>query len=440
MNCEAIFASHGFSDESFLIESPALSIYVARFFEMLFFSMEGKLNRFWQEGWHFHDFRDEGFVDSVQALREIDEQLLFDSFKVNGLEAQFVEQLSPVIGKYFCDDNPYRLDYSFDGIRGTEFSVGTIVYVFNVTTDSIDIGGYAGKKLVLLPCEFVVLNLGLVSSCFELNTEDCLTVCIHSDLDGIEYFGTSSPFANQLPLPVRSSPPTLFNEPVNFERWAEQGFCVTSLNCKLADSLRDELVSETFQKVDPQLTGDKKYAARYISKHSLYKPREIREVYRSLLSSVRDELAPILCGKPNPHGDNVSLFSAPRGHYMEAHSDCADASPVIVIIYLRDELWVAGDGGEVDLSQVELVDSCVVKNDRVEPTRLIPQHGAVVILNNTSPKFQHRVEKVMSDSKRYSIILNFGMLTNPDWNVEFEERSGEYIEESITLSDPTDRK
>lgn len=404
---------------------------------MFEFKLCRSVERLFSRGSCFHDFRDDGFVESVEAMRSVGDELLFGSFSGNGIEERLIGELSPLLNRYFCDDNAYRIEYSFDGIRGSVFSVGTIAYLINTTSEVVEVGEFSNSKITLLPSELVILNLGLAGVPFDLDSEGILSAVIHSEIDGLNYFDKTAPKAVQKVLPFPVDAANVFLDDLNFDDWVNNGFTMAKCAPLVSDALRDLLVQETFQKVDPQHSGDKKYAARYISKHSLFKPLVHKPEFAAFRDSLRSLFRPVLEAKPNPYGDNISLFSAPKAHFMEAHSDCADASPVIVIVYLRDEPWEETDGGLVSVIRAKIDGSKVVRDERFSPVSMAPEHGSVIVLNNTSPKFQHQVSEVLSDRKRYSIIFNLSMLTNPQWDVDFEERAGEYIQESMTLSDPT---
>lgn len=146
----------------------------------------------------------------------------------------------------------------------------------------------------------------------------------------------------------------------------------------------------------------------------------LRKCFRELLSN-----------KPNPNGDNISIYKAPVGHYMQAHSDCADSSPLIAMIYLRDEDWDESNGGCVVIREA-VFDSCggrVVDSSKSE-VRVAPKHGTVVFLNNTTPCYTHEVERVLS-GVRYSYIFNLSMLTNPSWSKDFDDTDGSVYMNSL---------
>ncbi|MBU2896103.1 hypothetical protein [Vibrio hepatarius] len=356
----------------------------------------------------------------------------------------FIPEYSPVseyAKYYFNEDNPAKTDFSITSPLGDKVSVGAIYFLFNTSTIEVNALSLVGKD-IYVPCGKVLfVNIGLIGLNVDFTNNDSnglLQGVIHSELDGLSFFEN-----NNRPLKVtnRYCSSTSKNSGLgefDFEKFCLKGYSESRVSSEIVDSLLSLVKGEHFLGVEQsELDSYKGYSKRFISKHSMYRPTKIKDSYIKLVRTLKESFKQTLDSYPNPKGDNLSVFFAPRSHYMDLHADCSDGSPIISMIYLSDDEFLDCDGGQVSLNTVlPNPVSGSMEKDTCEAV-FNPSHGLIVHINNSNIRFAHQVHEVLSDKFRYSVIVNLSMLTNPDWDYEFNEVAGKFEEGVVVLGEPS---
>ena len=355
------------------------------------------------------------------------------------LSLDFKESLlSTFLDFYYNSDNPAITEFAFETPSSDLISVGTIYFAVNYTDKDVLVADYEGDKVTLKPFELCLMNLGLAGIGFDLKITSLLQGVIHSSLDEINYFQGGEPLSQDSIRDIETVQPNIFENTINFNTWVDLGFAVNSVKPEYADHLRSLVKKEHYKSVEQnQLDEYCGYADRFISKHSFFKPRAIKAQYQDLLDEVNQLATPILINKPNPNGDNLSVFAATKGHFMDSHADCADGSPLITIVYLSDDEFGEGDGGDISSARVDICPETKRLVERaVKDAKAPPKHGFAIHVNNSDIRFVHEVHEILSEKFRYSIIMNSSMLTNPNWEKDFEEIEGHFETDTSKLDKP----
>ncbi|MEP8041724.1 hypothetical protein ABJY94_19020 [Vibrio parahaemolyticus] len=356
----------------------------------------------------------------------------------------FIPEYSPAaeyIKYYFNEDNPAKTDFSTTSPLGDMVSVGAIYFLFNTSATEVNALSFGGKDICLPSGQVLFVNIGLIGLNVDFtnnNSNGLLQGVIHSQLDGLLFFEN-----NHKPLKVKNgyySSTSNVSElgEFDYEKFCLKGYSESRVSSEVADSLLSLVKSEHFLGVEQsELDSYKGYSKRFISKHSMYRPTKIKESYTQLVRTLKESFKQLLEVYPNPKGDNLSVFFAPRGHYMDLHADCSDGSPIISMIYLSDDEFLDCDGGQVSLNTV-LPNHANGSMDKDACEAVFsPSHGLIVHINNSNIRFAHQVHEVLSDKFRYSVIVNLSMLTNPDWDYDFDEVAGKFEEGVVVLGEPS---
>lgn len=98
---------------------------------------------------------------------------------------------------------------------------------------------------------------------------------------------------------------------------------------------------------------------------------------------------------------------------MVWHSDCNDASYIGVLTYLTGDTFTEADGGYLGIGDCALNDENQVRKDTVQIVdKIVPNHGVVVFINNLDTTHLHRVERLLSDKERITLLCHFGFAEN----------------------------
>lgn len=370
------------------------------------------------------DENDVGYFYDILTL--MDRKTLTDHLITSQNFSHDCDALKHYTNLFYNRDNKPVIEYSLSTPKSDKISVGTIFFAINHTEEDVRIGMYHDIEMILPPNRMIFLNLGLSGISFELDETSLLQGVIHSSIDEIDYFSGDKTLRQGKMTNQTPKEGSMLVDVFDAGNWVHNGFAVNHISKQDADALLELVKQEHFQSV-AQVDIDLPigYSDRFISKHSMYKPQEIKPQFQKLLNDINELACEILENKTNPAGHNLSVFSATTGHYMDLHTDCADGSPLISILYLNDNEFEDEDGG-----QISSVFTKFNELGSIEATEMLvktpPKHGLIVQANNSNPHFAHEVHKILSDKFRYSIIINSAMLTNPKWHVEFEEKAGFY--------------
>lgn len=98
---------------------------------------------------------------------------------------------------------------------------------------------------------------------------------------------------------------------------------------------------------------------------------------------------------------------------MVWHSDCNDASYITCCTYLTKDEFSVSDGGYLGIGDCKLNEENQVQNSTVQlKERILPNHGVVVFVNNLDTTHLHRVERMLTDKERITLLCHFGYAEN----------------------------
>ncbi|MCY9865117.1 hypothetical protein OTK49_21595 [Vibrio coralliirubri] len=395
----------------------------------------GISNIFAQNGYAVVGFHHDGLSELLDATNAMGAELAQPIF--SALVDFDSSPIAAFLSYYYNEDNQKVVAFMSSSPNLNKVSVGSVYFCFNSTEQYLPFASLNGETITVAPNNVLFVNIGLVGIGFDiLQTNGLLQGVIHSSIDTLSYSPVESCAASLPRIDIELHSDVLKGH-FDIKTFMEHGYATSTISKELADQLLTSVKAEHFISVEQNALDEYcDYSKRYISKHSMFKPTQIKHPFSVMLGEINQFLKPLMERYPNPKGDNVSVFAASKGHFMDLHADNADGSPIICIIYLADEIFTPEDGGQISSSR------CFMNEDTHKLERqnldamVSPNHGIVAYVNNSSAKFGHEVHEILSEKYRYSIIHNFAMLTNPDWNHEFDERSGEFEENTLALEEP----
>jgi hypothetical protein len=101
------------------------------------------------------------------------------------------------------------------------------------------------------------------------------------------------------------------------------------------------------------------------------------------------------------------------GQSLGYHHDLSDSTQINCIGYLGDADFSEGDGGYLEIAECD-VDGYGLPIEGTIKTvyKVMPNHGTVVVMDNTNPRLLHRVEPLKSPKLRITLSCQFGYLSN----------------------------
>jgi len=93
---------------------------------------------------------------------------------------------------------------------------------------------------------------------------------------------------------------------------------------------------------------------------------------------------------------SVIVNNFPKGHGMNWHSDTVDTAFVQMLIYLSKDYFDKDDGGYLQIGD----------------SFILPNHATMVIMNNISPTMLHRVEPLITEKERLTVVFRYGYMNN----------------------------
>lgn len=101
------------------------------------------------------------------------------------------------------------------------------------------------------------------------------------------------------------------------------------------------------------------------------------------------------------------------GQSLGYHHDLSDSTMLNCIGYLGDSDYTEADGGYLEIAECDVDDSGLPLPETIRSLRrVLPNHGTVVVMDNTNPRLLHRVEPLKSPKKRFTLSCQFGYLRN----------------------------
>lgn len=101
------------------------------------------------------------------------------------------------------------------------------------------------------------------------------------------------------------------------------------------------------------------------------------------------------------------------GQSLGFHHDLSDSTILNCIGYLGDSNYTEEDGGYLEIAECDVDSSGLPLPETVKPIRkIMPNHGTIVVMDNTNPRILHRVEPLRANKRRFTLSCQFGYLRN----------------------------
>lgn len=204
----------------------------------------------------------------------------------------------------------------------------------------------------------------------------------------------------------------MFKDTINVSQLFEQGHLVTELdefnaNRLLALVKKDNFIFEPHPPAG-EAYKEKGFANRYTAHwdiEGLGVPRGYQRFAKEL-SQFFDPLMKDFLGGKSCDNVYVGVHKITEGYWMDWHQDISSKAPILVLCYLSEDDITAEDEGFIQVGKRTWND---LHADPVLETtgEVIGSHGKVLILDNVSPLFEHRVLPFKAPDKcRYLVSFN----------------------------------
>ena len=125
-------------------------------------------------------------------------------------------------------------------------------------------------------------------------------------------------------------------------------------------------------------------------------PASLRVLANNLIcSSIFDFLRTT---RPEHQISNIHLWNGAEDGIF--HQDVIDGTNTLVLCYLADEDWKEEWGGSLTVTK-KLLDKDVYT------TKVLPNAGTMIIINNDNPLFMHKVEGLKKEKNRYTFAFSY---------------------------------
>jgi hypothetical protein len=101
------------------------------------------------------------------------------------------------------------------------------------------------------------------------------------------------------------------------------------------------------------------------------------------------------------------------GQALGFHHDLSDSTELNCIAYLGSNDFTEDDGGFLEIAECDIDFDGMPILASIKPIKMIlPNHGTVVVLDNTNPRILHRVKPLLGKKERFTLSCQFGRLSN----------------------------
>jgi len=210
---------------------------------------------------------------------------------------------------------------------------------------------------------------------------------------------------------------------ININHFFNYGYAVSHIPLDLADCLLEAVRSQQYHVCDGTYKSSNLEAPLLASWDSALLPSKFLngitpQIFSDLNTHLRDlsflNWFETNFGNFSQFSVMVNKFSKNNG--MIWHNDHLDSTFLSVLIYLSKDTFSEEDGGFLELGKIYdtdlIVDARPPAHEVQYLRKVIPNHGTVVLINNTKIDSVHKVEKLISDKERYTILCHFGYWEN----------------------------
>mgnify|MGYP003625520141 FL=1 len=189
------------------------------------------------------------------------------------------------------------------------------------------------------------------------------------------------------------------------------GFIVTKLPTDEADRILEVIKGDTFV---PDRPGSPDIAFWETDNPS--QNQSVPEVYQAFVEALgRSEFTNhIRCHMGNWSRVNVMLQRGKAGDSMEWHHDSYDPMHMVCLAYFGEDGWCPEDGGQLEIGEGDVGEEGFLLDQSAVRVRasISPNHGTLVWMLNTNPRWVHRVTEIQCTKTRYTLIGQFGYREN----------------------------
>jgi hypothetical protein len=207
--------------------------------------------------------------------------------------------------------------------------------------------------------------------------------------------------------------PLLINQTFNLDTIFDDGFQIRQLPKDLADFYlrcvqRDTYVDDPFEGFENASYKEKYIRNRQFSQWALDgKPPEIYQELGDAFQALAQPLMRLYQHGRDVTQNQITLMKAKPGYCMGWHEDIADNSSFIGFVYLVPEALTAEDGGQLEIARVRRDDQGGVA-DRETIACITPTNGMLILMENQTTRFHHRVLHHNTHKERFLITINMG--------------------------------
>lgn len=205
----------------------------------------------------------------------------------------------------------------------------------------------------------------------------------------------------------------MIEQPFDLNTIFDDGFQIRHLPKELTDYYvrcvrREQYVDDPFEGYENASYKEKHIRNRQFGKWSLdHMPPDI---YQELADSFQAMAQPLM--RLYQHGkdikeNQITLMKAKHGYSMGWHEDISDNSCFIGFVYLVPDDLTFADGGQLEIARVKR-DSQGGVIDREILACITPTNGMLILMENQTTRFQHRVLHHNTSKERYLITINMG--------------------------------
>lgn len=205
----------------------------------------------------------------------------------------------------------------------------------------------------------------------------------------------------------------MINQSFDLNTIFDDGFQIRQLPKDLTDFYarcvrRDTYVDDPYENYENASYKEKYIRNRQFSQWALdHKPPAI---YQDLADSFQALAQPLM--RLYQHGQDITrnqitLMKAKHGYRMGWHEDISDNSSFIGFVYLVPDELTEADGGQLEIARVTRDEKGGVIF-RESMACITPTNGMLILMENQTTRFQHRVLEHKTDKERYLITINMG--------------------------------
>jgi hypothetical protein len=194
-----------------------------------------------------------------------------------------------------------------------------------------------------------------------------------------------------------------------------KGYAVTQINKALADFLLRHVVTQSFVEGDGHYASENfgaplisEWEAPYIvPSENLSAPVILNEFWKQAAASPYFSWFSKTLGAFSQGCPMINKFR--RGDGMVWHTDSLDGTIMTNCLYLSDDVFDIADGGYLGVGRGSLSNGVPDTSKLIECfDRILTNHGTLVSINNLDISNLHRVDELLADKQRLTLLFHFG--------------------------------